>query len=275
MTPENNVRLLPSMRFSAGGIHFRVDGAGPVILFIHGVGLDHSMWDQVGSRLAEDYTILCPDLPGHGASAPAPPLADIDWHADQLADVLAELQLNQVTVVGFSLGALVARSMVERHRERVTGLALLHCVFCRDEEAQQTVMQRLQQAQKEGTGSLIDAALARWFSADFLRSHPGVEQSIRNRLTDNDPQQFMLAYRLFATADTSRVGKLTQGDIATLIMTGELDIGSTPEMSQALADHIPGAELVILPGQRHLAAIEAARPTSEHLRAWLRRVTGS
>ena len=65
--------------------------------------------------LSVDFRVVAPDLPGHGASAPFPPGAEFGWLADSLADLIGELQLRDLCLVGWSLGAMVAWDLLRRH----------------------------------------------------------------------------------------------------------------------------------------------------------------
>ena len=87
----------------------RVLGTGSTaLLFVHGIGSDGSTWDRVAPRLAEDYTVIVPDLLGHGRSAK--PRADysIGGYANGMRDLLGILGIERVTVVGHSFGGGVA-----------------------------------------------------------------------------------------------------------------------------------------------------------------------
>ncbi len=83
-------------------------GSGPVILLLHGIGMTHNTWNQVIPLLAKKFTVLAPDLLGHGESDK--PRADysIGGYANGMRDLLALLGIDRVTVVGHSLGGGIA-----------------------------------------------------------------------------------------------------------------------------------------------------------------------
>ena len=251
------------------GTAYTISGAGPVLVLIHGVGLDRTLWDQHAAALSRDYCVIRHDLPGHGESDPAPDNATLADFADQLARLLDDLGVARAAIAGFSLGALTTQTFIQRHPQRVAKIALLHSVYQRGADSLQAIAKRVEQAETEGTKSLIDAAMQRWFSDEFRAANPDVEEKIRQRLTNNNPAHFLVAYKLFATTDVSLAGKVDGNSIPTLVLTGELDIGSTPAMSQAIADDIPASRLVVLKGQRHMGVVEAADETIFHLRKWL------
>lgn len=90
--------------------YWRVGRGAPVVL-IHGVGLDATMWRAQVEALAEHYDVIAYDMLGHGESALPTEDASLDDYADQLLALLDELKLPTATVVGFSMGGLVARAL--------------------------------------------------------------------------------------------------------------------------------------------------------------------
>lgn len=241
-------------------------------MLVHGVGLDLGMWDDVAAGLAAGgHRVLRYDLLGHGRT-PAPPAEVVlaDFTA-QLETLLGDLQIDAATVVGFSLGALVARAYAVRYPARVRHLVLLNSVFGRTDAQRAAVQQRYAQACEQGTGVLIEPALRRWFSPTFARAHPDVLARVEQRLRDNDARGFLPAYKLFASARDESAEELAGIDAPTLVITGAEDVGSTPAMSSALASKVPGSRLMILDGARHMLPVEHASWLSETLHAFLSR----
>ncbi|MCW2758353.1 MAG: hsaD 3 [Nocardioidaceae bacterium] len=100
-------------------------GSGPVLLLLHGLGCDHTTWYPIIDRLAESFTVIAPDLLGHGASAK--PRADysIGGYANGMRDLLTVLGIETVTVVGHSLGGGVAMQFAYQFPERTERMILL------------------------------------------------------------------------------------------------------------------------------------------------------
>ncbi|MDY6809146.1 MAG: alpha/beta hydrolase [Actinomycetota bacterium] len=103
----------PQIRIEYHTIHgyrraYRIAGSGPALLLIHGIGDNSSTWDSVIPTLAQHYTVIAPDLLGHGRSEK--PRADysVPAFANGMRDLLVVLGISKVTVVGHSLGGGVA-----------------------------------------------------------------------------------------------------------------------------------------------------------------------
>jgi pimeloyl-ACP methyl ester carboxylesterase len=100
-------------------------GRGPALLFLHGIGDDSSTWLELLASLAGEYTVIAPDLLGHGASAK--PRADysVAAYACGMRDLLTTLDVDRVTVVGHSLGGGVAMQFAYQFPERCERLVLV------------------------------------------------------------------------------------------------------------------------------------------------------
>ena len=100
---------------------FRIAGSGPVILMLHGVGDNSTTWDTVHARLAQRFTVIAPDLLGHGESDK--PRADYSLaaFANGVRDLLIALDIDRVTVVGHSLGGGIAMQFAYQYPQFVNG----------------------------------------------------------------------------------------------------------------------------------------------------------
>ncbi|MFL6082393.1 MAG: alpha/beta fold hydrolase [Mycobacterium sp.] len=120
--------LTPSLQFRT--IHgyrraFRVAGSGPAILLIHGIGDNSTTWSTVQTKLAQRFTVIAPDLLGHGKSDK--PRADysVAAYANGMRDLLSVLEIERVTVVGHSLGGGVAMQFAYQFPQLVDRLILV------------------------------------------------------------------------------------------------------------------------------------------------------
>ena len=160
----------------------------------------------------------------------------------------------------------MARAFAGRHPERVERLVLVSTVYNRLEAERAAV--RARYAAAEAGEDLTEAALARWFSPEFAEVHPDAVAAVRGRLKANDRDGFLRAYRVFAEAYHAEED-LAAIACPSLVITGELDSGSTPAMARAMAAELPNAEALILPGLRHMVPIEGAGVLNRALLAFL------
>ena len=120
LTPELEYRTIHGYRRA-----YRVAGSGPAILLIHGIGDNSTTWSTVQSKLAQRFTVIAPDLLGHGKSDK--PRADysVAAYANGMRDLLSVLDIDRVTVVGHSLGGGVAMQFAYQFPQLVDRLILV------------------------------------------------------------------------------------------------------------------------------------------------------
>jgi len=120
LTPELHFRTIHGYRRA-----FRVAGSGPAILLIHGIGDNSTTWSTIQSKLAQRFTVIAPDLLGHGKSDK--PRADysVAAYANGMRDLLSVLDIDKVTVVGHSLGGGVAMQFAYQFPQLVERLILV------------------------------------------------------------------------------------------------------------------------------------------------------
>jgi pimeloyl-ACP methyl ester carboxylesterase len=95
---------------------------GPVLVFSHGAGLDHRMFEPQVRRFASEYRVVTWDAPGHGLSKPLPRPYRIPAVADDLLAVLDEIRVGQAVFIGLSMGGTIVQEVLFRHPERVLAL---------------------------------------------------------------------------------------------------------------------------------------------------------
>jgi (E)-2-((N-methylformamido)methylene)succinate hydrolase len=234
---------------------YAVEGTGPALLLIHGVGARMDAWDGVVAALGGRFTTIRFDLRGHGDSSKPPGPYSAALFAEDAVALLDHLGIGRCHVAGHSLGAMVALRLALDAHGRVERLALLSAAAGRTEEERQRVMERLAIVEHGIPGEHFHRSLGRWFSDEFRRANPELLERYAARNIENDPRAYAAAYHVLATTD--QADEAARIRIPTLIVTGEGDIGSNPRMARLLHARIPGSELEILPGLRHAIPIEA------------------
>jgi pimeloyl-ACP methyl ester carboxylesterase len=234
---------------------YAVEGAGPPVLLIHGVGARLDAWDGVVAALGGRFTTVRHDLRGHGASSRAPGPYSVELFAADALALLDHLGIARCHVAGHSLGGMVALRLAVDAPARVDRLALLSTAAGRTAEERQRVLERLALVEHGIPGEHFRRSVGRWFSDEFQRAHPDVIERHAARNMENDPRCYAAAYRVLATAELA--GELARVHAPTLIATGEGDTGSNARMARLMHERIPGSRLHVLPGLRHSILVEA------------------
>jgi len=243
---------------SSNGSVYELSGPAdaPVIVLIHGLGLNRHVWDNYATELAHRYRVLNYDLFGHGETAPPPGIPSLKLFSEQLLGLLDELAIDRCSMIGFSLGGMINRRFAMDHPERLRALAILNSPHEREAEAQKLVEQRALDSAAGGPGATLDATIERWFTAEFRVANPDYIATVRGWVLENDPESYALCRQVLAFGVVELIRPKPPITHPTLIMTCENDSGSTPEMSQSIASEIRGSQVIVVPGLQHMGLAE-------------------
>ena len=225
------------------------------IVFVHGIGLNKDIWyPQV--NFFKDYSIVTYDLIGHGKT----PLNKIQLNfqdfVKQLLNLINELELKKIHLVGFSLGALISRHFAAEHGDRLSSLNLHASIYKRSIEQKRVVENRFELLKTDRPASK-DRSIRRWFTAEYIKNNPEMYKTIYSMLDGNNPENFLKAYKLFVyyQDDDEMLKKINTN---TLVSTGQNDVGSTKEMAINLSENIKNSKYAEIGNGKHLCSIECA-----------------
>jgi len=225
------------------------------IVFIHGVGLTKEIWEpQI--NFFKNHNTLVYDLLGHGKTPLKKSKITLEDFSKQLLRLIDELNFEKINLVGFSLGALIARHFACENGNRLNSLIIHGSIYKRTEEQKRVVKNRFDVAKMDKPTSK-HAALRRWLSEEFTKKNPGIYKKIYSILEKNKRLDFLKCYEIFVNYvdDDNMLKKI---NVNTLITTGENDVGSTPEMSKNLSKMILGSKFIEIKKGKHLCSIECS-----------------
>ena len=235
--------------------YFKKENETIPIVFIHGVGLTKEMWSpQI--NFFKDQNILTYDLIGHGKTPLEKTQLNFEDFIKQLLNLIDELELKKIHLVGFSLGSLVARHFASEHSDRLSSLVLHASIYKRSIEQKIVVNNRFELMKMDKPASKKNA-LRRWFTEEFIKNNKEVYDKIYSMLEDNDLKNLLKVYKLFLNYEDEdqMFGKINTN---TLVTTGQYDVGSTTEMAKNLTEKIKDAKYTEIKNGKHLCNIECA-----------------
>jgi len=241
----------------------KIEGSIPIV-FIHGVGLTNEIWEPQ-LEFFKKYSTISYDILGHGRSKLEKKDISFDDFSNQLIDLIDELKINKIHLVGFSIGSLIARNFATKFNNRLKSLILLGSIYKRTEQQQKIVSDRYDQAKQEL--KLSKQALKRWFTDEYLEKNPNTYEKISSIISANNMQNFLKVYELFVYHKNDE--KFEEIKVNTLVMTGEHDVGSTVNMSQELNKIIKNSELKIIKNGKHLCGIECADEVNVAIKSFI------
>jgi 3-oxoadipate enol-lactonase len=225
--------------------------SGPPVLLVHALGLDWRLWDAVMVPLAAaGRRVYAYDIRGHGAAVGSPAPFTMADTARDLLGVLDALGLEQVHLVGLSFGGAIAQTAAVAHPERLLSLSLLGTT----DTPFETFEGRARAAETEGMEAQVVPTLTRWFTPEALAVNAWPVRYGRERVRRADPRDWAAAWRAFAGLEVQ--GRLAEFGKPTLVLAGERDASTTPEVMRGIAERIPGSTYEGLPGTPHMQTLE-------------------
>ena len=247
--------------------HSFIDKNTEPLVFIHGVGLDHKMWDSQITSI-NDYSTITYDLLGHGKTPYNKEEVTLNDFSDQLDYLLKFLKIDKINLVGFSLGSLIALDFASKFQDKLKSLTLIGTTYKRTEEQRALVIERFEQAKLNKP--ISKQALKRWFTDKYLDNHPEIYDQFIKILTkdDDDHLNFLKAYKLFSNHQDD-IDIIKNIKTKTLIMTGSGDTGSTVQMSKSLSNDLTNSSFIEIKNGKHLCSIECADDVNINLKNFI------
>lgn len=248
---------------------YTVEGSGPTLFLIHGIGARRATFAKLVEGLKDRFTCISYDLRGHGESPLPSGRFGLDDLVDDLEALRSKLGIEAAHFAGHSLGGMIGPAYARRHPARVKSLGLWSTAAFRTEDDAAKVKAVVAAMREKGIGNVLDTLTARWFTDAFAAAHPEVIEWRKKQVVDTPAELFLNVFDIYA--ETEMGPWLHEITAPSQVLTGELDGGCNPRLNKQIADAMPNAELVILDGLKHAIFIEAMERVLPHVRAFLLR----
>ena len=252
---------MPEYRTSGGLMSYGERGEGPEdpVVLLHAFPLNRKMWAPQVKALSETRRVVTPDYPGFGASPRPPAQPDMRYYAEQVGELLDRLKLDRIVLGGLSMGGYVVFACLRLFPERISALLLANTRPDPDpEEGKEARRETARQVAEEGVEVLPKLQMERLLAADTLKSKQDVVESVRAMILESSPDGVVGA--LGAMRDrpdsTDLLGKIS---VPTLVVGGEEDALSTPEVMGEMARKVPNSRYHTFSGAGHLSNLEAPK----------------
>lgn len=246
-----------------------VEGEGPALFLIHGIGAARDGWRFMVPLLREHFTCITYDLRGHGAS----PMPNGEFGLDDLVNDLEELRqhlgVEQAHFAGHSLGGMIGPAYARKHPQRVRSVGLLSTAAGRTDEDRTKLDAVYGKLISEGIPATLQVLVDRWFTDEFAARHPEMVERRLAQVIATDAEVFLNVFRIYA--HTEMAPWLHEIDTPCLVLTGENDGGCNPRLNRFIDAELPDSELVILPDYKHSILVEAPQQTADALRDFIAR----
>lgn len=233
------------------------------LLLLHGFPLDSSMWDGQLGFFKDKYPLLCPDLPGFGASRKGAP-ETIEGFAEDIKAFLDENKLDKVILAGFSMGGYVALAFYELFPGLVEKLALIDTRAGGDSAESKAGRNRaVESLEAEGTGFFAETMPRLLLSEEGMKNER-LLNDVCGMISRQKPASIKNA--LIAMRDRKERGFLLEKiNVPVLFVCGEKDVLTPPSEMEKMAETVKGGSFRLIKGAGHLSNMEEPEEFSSAL----------
>jgi len=244
-------------------LNYEVAGQGLDVVLVHGLGLSSmKTWIHQVPELSKHFRVHTYDVRGFGGSDNPAGKFSVQQHAYDLYALLRELKLEQVVLVGFSMGGWISQQFTLDHPEMVKGLVLSCTTSGLRPEGARRFVDRAANVDAHGTAPLAEEQIRNTFAPETMRDQPELIDFYRSNFLDareNSPASYAAMFRALTVPSwTAQLGRI---QCPTLVVCGDADKGitrgNTPtDAAEILHQGIPGSRLEVISQGGHYAHLE-------------------
>jgi pimeloyl-ACP methyl ester carboxylesterase len=260
------------MDHSVNGVrmHWREEGTGDPVIFIHGFPFNHSVWDAQLAAVPAGWRFIAPDLRGFGNSIANDSVPyTMDLFADDIIALMDHLELQQAVLCGLSMGGYITFAANERYRQRVRALVFVATRANGDSaEARKRRHELASRARKEGAQPVVDSMLPKLLSEHTRLKHPELVAKVRAMMEQTPAET--LARALEGMAERADyTDHLDNINVATMVIRGEEDELIPVGDISAIARGVRGARQEVIGLTGHLPNLEDSEVFNKLLDSFL------
>lgn len=244
------------IKINGSEIAYRDVGAGQPIVFLHAFPLNQSMWDEQVTAFTPNHRVITFDWRGFGESEIGSSDLTMPLFADDLAELLGELQIDRAAICGLSMGGYAALAFHRKYSHLINALILCDTRAAADtEEAKRGRYEMADLARSDGTAAIADRMIPRLLGETTLQSSPSIADRIRKMIESASVEGIAKALIGMAQREDS-TDLLPLISCPTLIIAGNEDKLTPPNEAEKMKQHIKTSELTIITAAGHLSNIE-------------------
>lgn len=254
---------MPHITVNDHEFFYREQGSGSVALFVHGFPLDSTMWLEQIQMLAGTRWCIAPDLRGFGRSSPSiRSVLSMEDHADDLVALLDALAIEQVDLVGLSMGGYIALAFAERHPGRLRTLTLVDTKSTEDspdaKAGRDGAAERVAVEGRSGPADDMINVLVAESASNWTRAR-------LRTMIESTPAETIVAALKGMKQRPDRTPVLSNLSVPAAVIVGEYDMLSPIAEADHMAVTVGGA-LTVVPDAGHMSPIEDPATVAAALR---------
>ena len=257
------------LRSDDAEIVYEVRGSGPPVVLLHPFPSHHEFWYPIAPALESRFSLILPDLRGHGDSDAGEGPALMQKHARDIEKLLDAVGIRKAAFVGCSIGGYIMFESWRRFRERMTALVLCDTRPQPDTvEARANRLKNAATVSEQGTEPFLEGMIPKLMGATTVTTRPDLVEGARAMMRKMSAEDINLVLLGMAERPDS-VADLKTINVPTLIVIGEEDGFSTPADGEFMRQNIAGSQLKVIPKAGHYAPWEQPEAVGKILRQFL------
>jgi 3-oxoadipate enol-lactonase len=265
---------MPRIQSDDAELSYQLLGSGPPIVLLHPFPVHHEFWLPAAQALAGQYTLILPDLRGHGDSQLGEGLASMGKHATDLARILDHAEVGRAAFAGVSIGGYVLFEFWRRFRIQVAALALINTKAQADSpEARAARLKVADNVMEVGTEPFFEGMLPKLLGKNTHAARPDLVDGALRMMRKMSPESVAQVQRGMAErADSGAMLKTIH--VPTLILTGAEDILTGVPEAEFMGQNISGSQVNVVAKAGHYSAWEQPEEVGRSLRKFFDSVHG-
>ena len=240
---------------------------GPWLVLCHALLATSAQWAPQIPELSKRFRVVCIDTRGHGASEASAPPYDLSLLVDDLEQVFDYLSIDKAYLLGASMNGLVVQKFAATYSERVERLVLANTTWVYGPETDAGWDKRIEAAKAGQFPAVVGGTLERFLTRAFRDAKRASLNTLESAMLSVKIPGFIGCCNALKGADISDVHQAIKAP--TLLVAGESDIATTPDVMRALKERIAGSDLIVLPGA-HLCNFENPQAFTAAISAFLK-----
>jgi pimeloyl-ACP methyl ester carboxylesterase len=248
-----------SAKYNNSTIFYRISGTGKPVVLLHGFGEDGNIWNDLAAKLAENFKVIIPDIPGSGKSEilnDDEKQISTDDYAKVIMHILNKENVTTCTIIGHSMGGYITLAIAEKYPGILNGFGLFHSsAFADNGEKKQARLKSIEFLKTNDSAAFLKTSIPGLFANKFKQEHPDV---IENLVESGNlfSSKALIQYYQAMIDRPERIEVLKQTTLPVLFIIGEKD-QAIPLQQSLTQCHLPSTSYVhILPNAGHMGMLE-------------------
>ena len=253
-------------------VHLYGDNTARPIIFIHGFPYDHTMWEKQTDQLSNNYFCISYDIRGLGESMAGNGQYTMESFVDDLEMVMNELELTKPVLCGLSMGGYISLRAIERMEEKFSALVLCDTKSEADDNAGKLKRAAaIKRINEEGLSGYVSDFVSMCFGDEFKQKHKTHFESIIEKSIMYDPIG-VKGSLLAMISRTDTMDYLEKIKIPTLLICGEQDALTPPDVMKKLSEKIKKSTYVEIKNSGHMSPIEQPKVVTETIQEFIEKL---